>query len=55
MRRWAVPNTVALEIRGELWATLHPEELYIKTEIDLDTGVCDPSARLSRRAALLKP
>lgn len=34
------PNTIALEIRGELWATPHPEELYIKTEIDLDTGVC---------------
>jgi len=34
------PNTIALEIRGEMWATPYPEELYIKTEIDLETGVC---------------
>lgn len=36
----ATPNIVAFEIRGELWATPIPEQLYIKTEIDLETGEC---------------
>src|SRR5262249_19274586 len=31
-------NGVAIEIRGELWAYPVPEQLYIRTEIDLDTG-----------------
>jgi type VI secretion system protein ImpF len=34
------PNTIAFEIRGELWASPIPEQLYIKTQIDLDTGEC---------------
>ena len=34
------PNTIAFEIRGELWASPIPEQLYIKTQIDLDTGQC---------------
>jgi type VI secretion system protein ImpF len=34
------PNVLAFEIRGELWATPVPEQLYIKTEIDLETGEC---------------
>ncbi len=34
------PNAVAFEIRGELWASPIPEQLFIRTEIDLDTGQC---------------
>ena len=34
------PNFVAFEIRGELWATPMPEQLFIKTQVDLDTGQC---------------
>ena len=34
------PNTLVFEIRGDLWATPFPEELYIKTEVDLETGAC---------------
>ena len=34
------PNSVAFEIRGDLWAAPMPEQLYIKTQIDLDTGEC---------------
>lgn len=34
------PNTIALEIRGELWAVPQPTEFHVKTEIDLDTGFC---------------
>ena len=34
------PNIVAFEIRGDLWASPIPEQLYIKTQIDLDTGEC---------------
>ncbi|OQW97179.1 MAG: hypothetical protein BWK77_02455 [Verrucomicrobia bacterium A1] len=34
---------VAFEIRGELWAQPLPEQLYIKTEIDLETGECNLS------------
>jgi type VI secretion system protein ImpF len=31
-------NGIAVEIRGDLWAYPAPEQLYIRTEIDLDTG-----------------
>jgi type VI secretion system protein ImpF len=34
------PSVIAFEIRGELWATPVPEQLYIKTQIDLETGQC---------------
>jgi type VI secretion system protein ImpF len=34
------PNIIAFEIQGELWASPIPEQLYIKTQIDLDTGEC---------------
>ena len=34
------PNVLAFEIRGELWANPVSEQLYIKTQIDLDTGQC---------------
>ena len=33
-------NTVALEIAGELWAEPMPDRLYIRTELDLETGAC---------------
>lgn len=32
------PNTISLEIRGDLWASPMPETLHLKTEIDLETG-----------------
>lgn len=35
------PHTaVQFEIRGEIWAPGAPEALYIKTEVDLETGEC---------------
>jgi type VI secretion system protein ImpF len=36
----AVGNMVALEIRGQVWAQPMPESLYVKTEVDLETGTC---------------
>ncbi len=34
------PNSVAFEIRGDLWAAPMPEQLFVKTQLDLDTGQC---------------
>jgi type VI secretion system protein ImpF len=34
------PNIVAFEIRGDLWANPVPEQLHIKTQIDMETGQC---------------
>ena len=31
-------NGLSLEIRGELWAYPIPEQLFLRSEIDLDTG-----------------
>ena len=31
-------NGIGIEIRGDLWAYPVPEQLLIRTEIDLDTG-----------------
>ncbi|HVQ20831.1 MAG TPA: type VI secretion system baseplate subunit TssE [Terrimicrobiaceae bacterium] len=31
-------NGLSIEIRGELWAHPIPEQLYVRSEIDLDTG-----------------
>ena len=31
---------ISLEIHGELWLQPLPEQLYIKTSIDLETGEC---------------
>jgi len=45
--KWASENeqmkfsAIAFEIRGVLWAQPTPDQLYIKTEIDLETGHCD--------------
>lgn len=33
-------NVLALEIRAQVWALPLPESLYIKTEVDLETGDC---------------
>jgi len=32
------PNSLTVEIRGELWARPLPQPLFLKTEIDLETG-----------------
>jgi len=34
-------STVTLEIAGDLYATPMPEQLYLRTEVDLETGDCD--------------
>jgi type VI secretion system protein ImpF len=34
-------NTVTLEITGDLWGQPLPEALFIKTDLDLETGQCD--------------
>ena len=36
----AIGNMLALEIRGQVWAQPLPESLYVKTEVDLETGMC---------------
>jgi len=36
-----VGNVLAIEIRGQIWAQPLPEALYLKTEVDLETGLCD--------------
>lgn len=33
-------NTLAFEISGDLWAEPVPDPLYLKTELDLETGQC---------------
>lgn len=33
-------NAVRLEIRGMLWAQPLPEQMYVKTDVDLETGAC---------------
>jgi type VI secretion system protein ImpF len=37
----AIGNMLALEIRGQVWAQPMPESLYVKTEVDLETGMCN--------------
>lgn len=32
------PNVIGFEIRGSLWASPVPEELFLKSELDLETG-----------------
>ena len=34
-------NVIAMEIRGDLWASPLPEHLYLKTQLDLETGTCE--------------
>lgn len=33
-------NQLTIELRGQLWANPMPEELFISTRIDLETGQC---------------
>ncbi|TVS00415.1 MAG: type VI secretion system baseplate subunit TssE [Phycisphaerales bacterium] len=33
-------NTLGLEIAGDMWAQPVPEQLFLKTEVDLETGQC---------------
>jgi type VI secretion system protein ImpF len=41
----AAPNTLALEIRGQVIANPLPEGLYLKTSVDLETGQFDVKDR----------
>jgi type VI secretion system protein ImpF len=34
------PNMLTFEITGDLWASPVPEQLHIKTHVDLETGQC---------------
>jgi type VI secretion system protein ImpF len=36
--RHGKPNTLVMEIEGEIWAQPLPEPLYIRTAVDLETG-----------------
>ena len=40
VRAFMERQMIAFEIRGELWANPLPEQLFIKTKIDLETGQC---------------
>lgn len=41
------PNAVAFTIQGDLWAQPAPDPLYVRTELDLDTGQCELKDRLN--------
>ena len=34
---------VGFEIKGHLWALPHPERIFFRTDIDLETGICEIS------------
>jgi type VI secretion system protein ImpF len=34
-------NTLSVEIRGLVWAQPLPESLFVKTDVDLETGLCN--------------
>ncbi len=36
----AGPSVLAFEVRADLWASPFPEQLYFKTQIDMETGQC---------------
>jgi len=38
-------NAVSFEIEGELWAQPVPDQLYVKTKFDLETGQCEVEDR----------
>jgi type VI secretion system protein ImpF len=38
-------NAISFEIRGDLWAQPAPDPLYVRTEVDLDTGQCQVKDR----------
>ena len=37
-------NVLAVEIEGEMWAQPVPERLFVRTELDLETGDCSVEA-----------
>ncbi len=34
------PNTLDFEIRGEIWAVPLPDVLFVRTEVDMESGHC---------------
>ena len=43
-------NALAFEIEGELWAQPIPEKLFLKTEIDLETGAVSVTEEPGKRS-----
>ncbi len=41
----AAGNRVDFEIRADLWAVPMPDVLFVKTEVDLETGLCQVTQR----------
>jgi type VI secretion system protein ImpF len=39
-------NTLMFEITGDLWAQPVPDPMYLKTEVDLETGQCRVQERI---------
>lgn len=39
-------NALMFEITGDMWAQPYPEALYLKTEVDLETGQCSVRERI---------
>jgi len=37
----STPNTLGFEIRGLMWANPMPEQFFLETQIDLETGQCE--------------
>jgi len=42
------PNAMIVEIEGQMWAQPVPERLYLKTEVDLESGHVDVRDRTGR-------
>lgn len=42
----ALPGTLQLSIEGQLWAQPMPVSLYLRTELDLQSGACRVTERL---------
>lgn len=38
-------NAISFELEGELWALPMPDPLYVRTEVDLETGQCEVKDR----------
>ena len=38
-------NRVDFEIRADLWAVPMPDVLFVRTEVDLETGLCQVTQR----------
>jgi predicted component of type VI protein secretion system len=44
-RRESTPTLVAFEISGDMCPLPMPEALFLRTELDLDTGQCELKER----------